>query len=106
MVTLILPCKQPFDQKLMQIKSHIIIKVSDKFGKLDFLCENVSKWKIEDGHLKDQDIASSTVFTACLYVKCDFLRFLQLHRFGLKKEYHDVTRTTILKKLFFSTSPT
>ena len=57
------------------------------------------KTKIEHSHLKDHDMASSTVFTACLYVKrvilCDFLN---IHYFCRKMESLDVTKTTIAKK--------
>ena len=48
-----------------------MVKLSREIAKVGCqICENmISKWKIEDSHLKDHNKTGLTVYTACLYVK-------------------------------------
>ena len=42
----------------------------------------ISKCKINDNHLKDLGMASSTVFTACIFANCVILyHFVRIHGF-------------------------
>ena len=56
--------------------------------------------QIENIHLNDHDMASSTVLMACLYVKGVILYdfFKRCIVLGRKMETHGVTKTTISKK--------
>ena len=54
----------------------------------------IFKWEVEDNHLKY--MATSTVFTASLYIKHVILYdILKIHHFWSKVESHDVTKITM-----------
>ena len=76
----------------MKIKSICIkmVKVFQKIGKVrsDIFWKYDTQIQIEDNHLKDYDVASSAVFTACLHVQqtCDFTRVFKAAPFLVKNE--------------------
>ena len=53
------------------------------------------RWKIEESHFKDPNMASLTVFMACIYIKRVILyNFLKMHRLWSENGGSDVTKTT------------